>query len=386
MRNLPTFPMCLLLITMAGSGFWSCQSVPATSENISSAGDLIFVGTASGNPENGIEAIRLLRDGSFQKIARTDSILNPSFLDITPDKRYLIAIHREEGIPEGRISSFKINPEEGTLKYISTQSTQGNGPCYVSVEPTGKWAMAANYSSGSAVIFAIEKSGTLRKASDRVVHSGSSVNERRQKGPHAHYIRSGTNGLVYIADLGIDKVMVYRILHETGEFVPFTTPFIPVDPGAGPRHIDYHPTLPVIYIMNELNGTVDVVNFNSDNSFVSIQTISTLPSDFKGSNKSADIHVHPSGNYLYASNRGDHNSVAAFTIDPGSGKLALIEIETESIVWPRNFSIHPNGDFLLVANKDDNSITSFTINAESGALSYTGHKVDVPTPMCIRFL
>ena len=338
----------------------------------------IFVGTGS---EEGIFTMSFdPSDGSFKQEHIT-ALRNPSFLNISPDNQYLYSIHRIENQREGAVSSFRIN-EDGSLLQTSQQSTGGNGPCYISTDKTGKWAMVANYSSGSVAAFPVGDDGTLGAASDLKQHEGSSINPNRQKGPHAHYIREGIHGLIYAADLGTDKIMLYQL--ENGKLSTANPAFMETEPGAGPRHIDFHPNGKYVYVMNELGGSVSV--YDASQNFTRLQTISSLPDTFGGTNKSADIHIHPNGKFLYASNRGDYNSIAIFSIDTETGMLTAGGYMQEGVNWPRNFAIAPNGKYLLVANRDDDSITSYHIDPDTGMLSATGFRISVPRPMCIQFV
>lgn len=343
-----------------------------------------YLGTGT---TEGIFSVMLnMEDGSMEIEHKNDNILNPSFIALSPNNEYVYAATRVEGQKEGGVSAFKIDPTTHQLTFINQQSSMGQGPCYISVDPSGKWVLVANYSSGSIAIYPVGEDGSLGEATDVAQHEGSSIDPERQKGPHAHYVNIGLGGLVYAADLGTDKVMIYQI-DENGKLQPHSTPFVTCPPGGGPRHVDYHPNGKYAYLMNEMGGAVTVYKFDeSTGSFETLQTLSSLPEDFDGYNKSADIHVHPSGKFLYASNRGDFDSVTAYAIDETTGMISVVDHENEGIVWPRNFNIDPSGKFLIVANKDDNSLVSFTIDAQTGALEATGHKVEVPTPMCVKFL
>ena len=365
----------LLLVLLA-----ACQEKPTQmqeTENKPTAYRM-FVGTGS---EEGIFTMNFdPTDGSFQQ-EQVAALRNPTFLAISSDDQHLYSIHSVPDQREGGVSSFKIN-EDGSLTHISQQNTGGNGPCYISIDNTGKWVMVANYGSGSVSAFPIKDDGSLDAASDTKQHQGSSVNPERQEGPHAHYIREGIKGWVYAADLGTDKIMLYEL--ENGKLNAAVPPWMEAEPGVGPRHIDFHPNQKYVYVMNELIGSVSV--YDASDNFARLQTVSSLPDTFGGYNKSADIHIHPNGKFLYASNRGDFNSIAIFSIDAETGMLTIVGFQREGIAWPRNFAISPDGKYILVANRDDNSITSYHIDQETGILRSTGKKIDVPKPMCIQFL
>ena len=288
-----------------------------------------YIGTASGEDSVGIYCIELdLDSGKLRALHNFEGIRSPGYLAVHPSGKYLFAVHRIPDQKEGGISAFAIEESSGKLLLLNRQSTMGRGACYVSVDNSGNWAMVANYSSGSVASFSIGKSGELGEASSVVQHEGSGPNAERQQGPHAHYIEQGVGGYVYAADLGTDKINLYGLNLSSGELSAGSTSYLSVEPGRGPRHVDFHPNGKYVYVMNELIGSVSVFSFSeADNSFESLQMISSLPRGFDGYNKSADIHVHPNGRFLYASNRGDSNSIATFVIDP---RVGLIDLQRSS--------------------------------------------------------
>lgn len=344
-----------------------------------------FVGTSTDLPTEGIYTYTLdLSTGASTFKNKKADIINPSFLDISPNQQFLYALERAKGAKENGVKAYHIQ-EDLSLKLINEQSTKGQGACYLSIGKTGENVMIAHYGSGSVANLPINSDGSLGEVVDLVQHEGSSINKERQEGPHAHFIHQGIGDLVYAADLGIDKVQLYQL--ENGRLVPNQPSYFSSLKGAGPRHLDFHPKGKFIYLMNEMGGSVSVFAYDKKASTFELQqTISSLPADFNQFNKSADIHVHPSGKFLYASNRGDYDSIAAFKIDEESGQLSLIEIEDESIIWPRNFAISPDGKYLLCANLRDDSISLFSINQQTGVLDFTGQKIAVPKPLCIKFL
>ncbi|MEM6320777.1 MAG: lactonase family protein [Bacteroidota bacterium] len=343
-----------------------------------------FVGTSTNLPTEGIYAYTLNSEngsGTFQ--SKTENIINPSFLAIHPNNQFVYALERKERDTENQVKAYAINSDQ-SLRLLNQQSTKGSGACYISVGKSGENVMIAHYGSGSIASLPINTDGSLNPAKDIIQHQGSSIYEERQKGPHAHYIKQGVGNLIYAADLGIDKVMLYQL--KNGELVANQPTHLQLPLGAGPRHLSYHPNGKFVYVMNEMGGSVSVFSYNnSTKTFTLQQTISSLPAGFKGYNKSADIHVHPSGKFLYASNRGDYDSIAAFKINAETGQLSVIEIEQETIVWPRNFAISPNGKYLLCANLKDDSISIFKVNQKTGALDFTGEQIVVLKPLCIQF-
>ena len=264
-------------------------------------------------------------------------------------------------------------PKTGQLTFLNRQSSEGAGPCHLSVDRTGRVVLVANYASGSAAVLPVGGDGRLGEASEKVQHQGSSVNPQRQEGPHAHSITpSADNRFALVADLGLDRIMVYRLDSSAGRLTPNDPPWAAVNPGAGPRHLAFHPTLPLVYVVNELGNTVTAFAWEARRGALQeAQTISTLPPDFRDTSYGADVHVAPSGRFLYASNRG-HDSIAIFSIDRATGLLSAVAHQPTLGKWPRNFVIDPTGNWLLAANQESDSVVVFRIEAETGRLSSVG--------------
>jgi len=348
----------------------------------------VYFGTYTGgeNASKGIYRSLLdLDTGKLSEPVLAVEIKNPSFLEIHPNGKSLYAVSESGGA--GTVSAYAIDAQTGNLKFFNQQPSGGSGPCHVNIDRTGKVALVANYGSGSASAIPIKPDGSLAEPTCVVQHEGSSVNPSRQKEPHAHSINlSPDNRFAFVADLGIDKIMIYRLDAEKGTIVPNDPPFARLKPGSGPRHFTFHPNGKFAYVINELAGTVTVFAYEPASGALSeIQTIPTLPADFHGSNGCAEVRVHPNGKFLYGSNRG-HDSIAVYLIDPAKGTLTLVEIETADIKTPRNFNIDPTGKFCLVANQGGDSIVVFRIDPQTGALEPTGNKISVGKPVCIRFL
>ncbi|MHC4545361.1 MAG: lactonase family protein [Planctomycetota bacterium] len=310
---------------------------------------------------------------------------NPSFLEIHPNGKFLYVVSEAGGA--GSVSAYSIEADTGNLMLLNKQSSGGAGPCHVSIDHMGKNLLVANYGSGSASVIPIRSDGRLGKPTGFVQHDGSSVNLKRQKRPHAHSINvSSDNRFAFVADLGIDKIMIYKLDIEKGTIVANSPPFVKVKPGAGPRHFVLHPNGKYAYVINELDCTVTAFAYDSvSGALKEIQTITTLPNGFNGSNTCAEVRVHPNGKFLYGSNRG-HDSIVVYRVDLTDGKLTYIEHETADIKTPRNFNIDPTGQFCLVANQGKDSVVVFRINNETGALEPIGNKVSVAKPVCVRFL
>lgn len=348
----------------------------------------VYFGTYTGgkNPSKGIYHSILDTDtGKLSNPILTAEAKNPSFLEIHPNKKFLYAVSEVGG--SGGVSAYAINRKTGNLKFLNKQKSGGAGPCHVSIDNIGKNVLVANYGSGSASVIPIKSNGTLGEPTGFVQHEGSSVNPRRQKEPHAHSINvSPDNRFAFVADLGTDKVMIYRLDIKKGTIVKNNPPYAKLKPGAGPRHFSFHPNGKYAYVINELDCTVTAFTYKSASGALNdIQTITTLPKDFDGSNTCAEVRVHPNGKFLYGSNRG-HDSIAVYRIDLANGKLTFEEHETADIKTPRNFNIDPTGKFCLVANQGSNSVVVFRIDQKTGALEPAGHKVSIGRPVCVRFL
>ncbi len=358
-----------------------CASV-ASAESLE-----VYIGTYTG--KGGSQGIyRSLLDldtGQLTAPALAAETTNPSFLEIHPNGRFLYAV--SEVGQAAAVSAFRIDGTSGTLRFLNKQPSGGAAPCHVSLDAQGRNLLVANYSGGSAAVIPIKKDGRLGEVTGFVQHRGSSVNPQRQTGAHAHSINvSSDNRFAFVADLGLDKIMVYRLNTDEGTIVPHDPPFAAVTPGAGPRHFVFHPGGRFAYVINELNRTMTGFAYESTaGTLKEIQTITTLPEGFQGSSSCAEVRVHPSGRFLYGSNRG-HDSIVVYRIDPATGRLTLVEHETADIKTPRNFNIDPTGTFCLVANQGADSIVAFRVDQTTGSLNPTGQKISVGKPVCIRFL
>ena len=348
----------------------------------------VYFGTYTGgqNGSKGIYRSTLhLETGRLSEPILAAETRNPSFLEIHPSGKFLYAVSESGGA--GSVSAYGIEAGTGDLKFLNQQSSGGAGPCHVSIDHAGKNVLVANYGSGSASVIPIQSDGKLAKPTGFVQHEGSSVNPRRQKGPHAHSVNvSADDRFAFVADLGIDKVMIYTLDTEKGTIVANDPPFAKVKPGAGPRHFAFSPNGKYAYVINELHCTVTAFAYDpASGALTEIQTVPTLPSDFEGSNSCAEVRVHPSGKFLYGSNRGN-DSIAVYRIDPAKGTLTFVEHETADIKTPRNFNIDPTGTFCLVANQGGNSVVVFRINPKTGVLEPTVHRIAIGRPVCVRFL
>ncbi|MGC9395712.1 MAG: lactonase family protein [Anaerolineae bacterium] len=349
----------------------------------------VYVGTYTHKgASEGIYIYRLdMATGTLTPAGVAKGIQNPSFLALDPQHRYLYAVNETmtfDGQPGGGVSAFAVDPQSGLLTHINSQCTHGGAPCYVSVDQTGRFVCVANYMGGNAAAFPMRADGGLDPASAVVQHTGSSVNPRRQEGPHAHSITlDPTNTFAFVADLGIDKVMVYRLDLEGGTLPPHTPSSVEVEAGAGPRHMAFHPNGRYAYLITEMGNTIVAYAYDAaQGTLDALQTVPALPEDFTGQSTCADIHVVPTGKFLYGSNRG-HDSIVIYAIDANTGFLAYVGHAPTQGKTPRNFAIDPTGTYLFAAHQDSDSIVTFRIDPETGKLTPTGQVTDVPMPVCV---
>lgn len=354
--------------------------------------DLLYVGTyTEGVRSEGIHIVRMdRRSGQLRRIRSMDVGENPSFLAIHPNKRVLYAVNELEkynGKPSGALGAFAIAEDTGALTRLNEQPSEGGAPCYVSVDASGKVVLVANYVGGSIALLPVEANGALTAAAKVVQHTGKGLVADRQNTPHAHCIVADpSNRFVLAADLGVDRVYVYRLdldgktLHhvEGGDAV--------VRPGSGPRHIAFHPKLPLVFVANELDSTVATLRFDAERGVLSpFEIHSTVPAGWTGTNYPGDIHVASDGRTLYVSNRG-HNSIAVFSVAESTGAVALDQVISTGGDWPRNFTLDPSEKWLLVANQRSGYVVVFARNKSNGRLTQTRERIAIPSPACVRFL
>ncbi|MCC6176036.1 MAG: lactonase family protein [Chloroflexi bacterium] len=361
------------------------------------AGLLVFIGTFTRhalNPRGDAEGVYRARfdstTGVLTPLGLAAAASNPSYIATDPAGRCLYAIGDmpdADGQPIGCATAFAIDRENGGLTQLNRQPTHGNGPAYVSVDKTGRVVLAVNYRSGSIASFPIQADGALGEAASAVQHHGSGANPERQEGPHAHMITVDPNNRYVLAtDLGIDKVMLYRLDPVTATLIPNDPPSAEVAPGSGPRHIAFDPSGTRVYVINELGSTIAAFDYDAERGALSwFQTVSTLPEGFAGKNSTADLQIHPSGRFIYGSNRG-HDSIAVFEIDQGSGRLMPRGHVSTQGKTPRNLAFDPSARFLLASNQDSDTIVTFRVNEQTGMPEPTGHAASVPTPVCTRFV
>jgi 6-phosphogluconolactonase len=345
----------------------------------------VYFGTYTKGMSKGVEVARF--DASTGKLSKPETAVetpNPSFVAIHPNHKFLYAVGEQS---EGIVSAFRIDPSTGKLTLLNSAPSRGSGPCHVNVDRSGKFVLLANYNSGSAAVYALKDDGSIGEPTGFQQHTGSGPDRRRQAGPHAHSINlSADNRFAIVADLGLDKVFVYRFDAEKGTILPNEPPYTSVMPGGGPRHFAFHPNKKFAYVINEMASKIIAFNWDAARgALTEVQSISTLPVDFKGSSSSAEVQVHPSGKFVYGSNRGD-DSIAAFNVDRKTGKLTMIGNTPTEGKTPRNFGIDPTGKWMIVANQDTNNVVVFKIDTKTGKLTATGQEYQVGAPVCVKFM
>lgn len=343
----------------------------------------LYVGTYTDGTSEGIYRCRMnTASGALEAIDAIGGIPNPSFLALHPTEPYLYAVSETtefQGRDGGGVFAYSIDPDGHALHPLNAQPSHGGAPCYVSVTPDGAHVLVANYVGGNVAALPVRSDGRLGEASSIQQHEGSSINEQRQEAPHAHCILPDPDGSHVLAvDLGIDRIVVYRL--EAGRLVREGSTSL--HPGAGPRHMVFHPDGTKAFVINELDSTVTTLRYD-DGSMEPIHTTSTLPTEFEGENYCADIHVSGDGRFVYGSNRG-HDSIVVFAAGD-SGRLTAVQHIATGGSWPRNFGFDPTGRFLLAANQRSDNVVVFAVDPESGRLEATGESLEIPSPVCVRF-
>jgi 6-phosphogluconolactonase len=350
-----------------------------------------YVGTYTDGDSQGIYTFEFdASSGKAGDVQLAVEVTNPSFLAIRPDGEYLYAVNEvasSDGKSGGAVAAFRIDRRSGRLELLNQASTVGAGPCHLVVDKTGRFVLVANYGGGSVASLPIGDDGRIGEAVSFIQHEGSGTNPQRQEAPHAHSINlDAANRFAMAADLGLDKVLVYRFDESSGELTPNDPPAAEVAPGSGPRHFAFHPGGEFAYVINEMLLTVTAFDYDAARGRLSeIQTITTLPRAAQAGDSTAEVLAHPSGKFLYGSNRG-HNSIAIFRIDESNGKLTAVGHQPTQGKTPRNFYIDPTGAFLLAENQGSGTIVIFRIDQETGKLTPTGDTLKVGSPVCIRMV
>jgi 6-phosphogluconolactonase len=352
---------------------------------------LVYFGTHSTGPGLGFSIAHFDTATGVLTTPRFDvEAVAPAFFVIHPDGRHLYtcnSIDTVHGQPGATVSAYAIEPKTGHLTLLNQQPAGGSDPSYVCLDHTGRHVLVANYQAGNIAVLALKPDGSLGERTAFAQHTGSSVDPKRQTHAYAHsIIVDPANRFVLVADLGLDRLFVYRFDEKDGSLQPNDPPFATVRPGSGPRHVKFHPNGRWVYLINEMGCTVTAFTWDSAHgALTEFQTVSTLPADFKGTNTCAEIVVHPNGRFLYGSNRG-HDSLAVFTIDPDTGRLAPLEHVSTQGKSPRNFTFDPTGKWILCTNHGSDNAVVFRVDEATGRLTPAGQPVSVPSPFCERFL
>jgi 6-phosphogluconolactonase len=352
---------------------------------------LVYVGTYTSSNSKGIYAWRLdTATRSVSSLGVVAETPNPTFLQIAPNHRFLYAVNevdRFEGKAAGSVSAFSMDAASGKLTFLNQQTSGGRGPCHLTLDREGRNVLVANYNGGSIECLPVQSDGRLGAPTVLLQHSGKSINPARQEGPHAHCMTlDAANHFAFVCDLGLDKIMSYGFDVSLGILVPSQPAFTATKPGAGPRHLVFYPDGRQACVINELNSTIVRYAYDgATGALTEMQTVALLPQGFTGVSTAAEIAVHPSGKFLYGSNRGD-DSIAVFSTDAATGNLAFLQRVSTGGKTPRNFTIDPSGKFLFAANQNSDNIVVFNIDAASGKLAQSGQVLEAPSPVCIQFV
>ena len=376
--------------TVLGCGF--LYSVTMFAETPPADGAmLVYFGTYTGAKSKGIYVSRF--DPATGRLTAPElavATASPSFLALHPSQRFLYAAG-ETSLLEGKhvsgVAAFSLDAKTGRLTLLNRQSAGGQGPCHLAVDQSGKCLLVANYGNGAIAALPILADGTLGEPGTVIQHQGSSVNPARQSGPHAHFITTDPADRFALAcDLGLDKVLVYRLDPAKATLVANDPPFASVKPGSGPRHLAFHPSGRFVFLISEMSSTLTAFAYDAKRGALKeLQTISTLPETFTGERSGAEVQVHPSGKFVYGSNRG-HDSIAVFGFDPRRGQLTCLQHQATQGKMPRHFALDPTGQWLLAENQESDSVVVFRVDATTGRLSPTGQTVSVGAPVCAVFV
>lgn len=353
--------------------------------------DYLLLGTYTNAGSYGMYVASFNRTTGRLQMVDSIKASNPSFLTVSPNKNYVYAVNEDAAntAPKGTVSSYAFDRTTGKLRFLNQQKTMGNNPCYISIDKTGQWLFVGNYSSGNLSMLPVSSTtGMIDTAVITIQHEGSSVNKDRQKEPHVHAtVLSKNNKWLLVPDLGTDQLKVYQFNKKKQTLTAATQPYVASVPGSGPRHIGFSKSGRQVYLIEELTGTIAAYRFSPKFGTLKLfQNISSLPDGFNRFAGSADIHVAPDGKFLYASNRGESNSIATFSINQKSGVLTKVSVDSVLGFTPRNFSIHPSGNFLLVANQNSNEVVVFSRNPATGLLTDTGNRLQLSRPVCLQWV
>jgi 6-phosphogluconolactonase len=345
----------------------------------------LFVGTYTGKGSEGIYVFKFnTTSGGMKKVSSTMTE-NPSYLALTKDKKFVYSVN-ENGDGKGGVSAFSFDNASGKLTPLNSQLSNGDHPCYISVDKSGKWVVVGNYTGGNLSIYPVKEDGSLGEAAQVIEHTGSGGDKKRQEKPHVHsVVFTPDEKYLAVTDLGTDKIYLYPFDATAEKPLNETAVETSTAPAAGPRHIIFHKSLPYAYTIEELSGKVSAYKVNSDGKLTALQSISSHPAGYKDDIGSAAIKISADGKNVYASNRGASNTIATFAIDQATGKLKLNGIVASGGKAPRDFNIDPTDHFILAANGGSDNITIFKRNAKTGVPEGSGTQVSIPQPVCVLF-
>lgn len=342
----------------------------------------LFIGTYTSGGSDGIYVYKFNTATGESTLMSSAKTSNPSFLAVSNNQKFLYAVNEND---PGTVTAFSFNKDSGTLTKLNEVITAGAHPCYISINKKGNNAVVGNYSGGNISVLGINSNGTISQPRQTVQHNGNSVNRKRQEKAHVHAaVFSPNYQYLFAPDLGMDKVMIYKVASGSGALLAAEPPFVEVNPGAGPRHMAFHPNGEFVYLIEELTGTVGVYKF-FEGKLTLLQNTSAHPLNYDGAIGSADIHVSPDGNFLYCSNRGDANNIAIFRINQETGMIQIAGFQPTLGIHPRNFSFDPSGKFILVANRDSDEIVIFKVDQKTGMLEEIKKTIKISKPVCIKW-
>jgi len=380
----------LLLMAITASGCRDMNKSQAVPETDTLNSYLLYIGTYTEKEAHvdgkaaGIYVYRMNAEtGELTYISVSPFTVNPSFLDISGDGKYLYTVNETGGEKPGQVSAFRLTDHFTHMEFINQVSSHGDYPCYIEADRNGKFVLIANYGTGTVAMIGVGADGSLKQEASVHKHEGKGVTSR-QESSHAHCIMASPDGrFIYSNDLGTDKIFLYK--NENGDLEP--SGIFNAAAGSGPRHLAFHPTKAIVYSINELNGTIDCMHRDTLTGMLKLfQTVSNVTDKNGTEAGSADIHLTPSGEFLYATNRGNYNNIGVFRVDDKTGELIQVDVQSVKGIAPRNFAIDPKGKFLLVANQNSGTVLTFKIDYTTGRLDETGIETIVPTPVCIKFL
>ena len=388
----PRFITALAIIALFGVSITGCHGSAPSAATAAGESYRVYIGTFTNKQSKGVYLMTMdAKTGRLSEPQLVAEAPSPSFLALHPNHGFIYTVNEVNSIDgkhQGAVSAFSIDPGSGKLALLDREPSAGVGPTHVWIDPTGKNVLVANYASGSVAVLPVREDGPLDAPSSVDQHWGRGADPSRQEGPHAHSVYTDpSNRFVLSCDLGLDKVFVYRFDPSNYTIAPNDPPFAQVEPGSGPRHLAFGASGQFVYVLNEIACTVSVFAYDGQlGTLIPVQTISTLPEKFKGNKSTAEIFVHPSGRFVYASNRGDANSITVFRIDAATGKLTTVDRTSTQGRTPRGFGIDPTGAWLIAANQDTDNVVVYRIDQETGKLEATGQSVSVPTPVYVTFV